>query len=111
MEVLHHALRHVHIGSRHQPAVDLECRRAGRKRGSHEQATEELARDLALDPHSPAAPGAALDGDRRTAFVLAAGVDAELIEGIEQVRDGPLAHARDAVETITALTEAYQRGQ
>src|SRR5262249_60712653 len=80
------------------------------------RASEEPAEDLAppapVAADGPPAETVRLDHDRRTPVVaFAVRPDAELSQGEQEVLDGPLAHARDAVQPILPLPQAHQRRQ
>ena len=59
----------------------------------------------------PGRPLAWIDNRRAAVVVLAPGIGAELVEGVEQIADRPLAHAGDAVEAERAVAERRQRGE
>src|SRR6478672_5944144 len=84
------------------------------RRGSHQQATQKLARNIAAYFHFVAAAieAIALHDNRWKAFSpLIANLHAELSKRRDQIPNRPLAHPLDAVETIRSMTHRTHRGQ
>ena len=114
-----------HAKARHQGQRNLDIRlgdqradnfddhlRAGQRRG-HQKRSQKLARNIASHTNSPA--GANLtwrDRKRRIAFCSSiCDAGAKLTQGIDQITDGPLMHARHARQRIVAARQGKRRGQ
>ncbi len=108
-EVAEHLQGHGDVGLGDEFSGHMECDGFGAGRGGHQQAAEELAADVAVDGRGAAteSSGGAVDGD---GWAEAGGrfkgdAGAELSEGVDEVADGALAHAFDAIESIVAESE------
>ena len=89
--------------------AQLDRRRRGRRR--HQQAAEELARDVAADRRRcrPARPLACTTTGGQPLPVSLTACAPKLIERVEQIADRPLAHPRDAIEPKRAMPERDER--
>ena len=100
-EVLQHPQGQVHVGAGDQFVGDLDGHALGGQRADEEQGRDVLAADCAREP-GPAAPEAALDGDRRAAVAALRGdLHPQLFQGLQKIVQGPLAEAVAAGEEVS----------
>ena len=92
-EVLHHRQGQVHVRAGDQFVGNLDFDSFRRQGADEEQGRDVLAADRAGEP-GPAAPEAALDGDRRAAVASFRGdLHPQLLQGLQEIVQGPLAEA------------------
>jgi hypothetical protein len=113
-EAAHQVQRDLDIGLGNQLADHVDGDRviARHQRRRHQQRRQELARDVAAHRHARCMDVAAADAQRRIACV--AGVfdlGADRVQGVDQVADRPLVHARHAVQRVVAADHGQRRRQ
>ena len=112
-EIAHDGQGGLHVGTRdefafHEREVDI----LSRVGGGQQNRRGELARVAAVDEALASGQTASGDMDRRTArFALDAQLGAEARQGVDQVGDGPLAHARAAVDDHGSRGQASGGGE
>mmetsp|Transcript_13333 Transcript_13333/g.34563 ORF Transcript_13333/g.34563 Transcript_13333/m.34563 type:complete len:426 (-) Transcript_13333:110-1387(-) len=114
-EARHQLDRHVHVRLADELVHDddLHPRGVGAQRRGHEQRGEVLAADAAADAHGASRQPLRLHLHGRAAGPQrAARLHAQLHQPVHQVLDGPLPHARDAVEHKGAAPRRrHRRGE
>ena len=112
-EARHGRQRDFDIGPGNQLADDVNRNRLASERQRHQQAGEELARDVAAYPHrATGANGSGLEMEGRVTRVAEIGdVRPQLAQTIDQIADRPLVHARHALQHVVATSERQRRGQ
>src|SRR5262249_41897851 len=109
-KVLHHATRHLGVRRGDEVAIHGDDRVVTRERGCHQETAEELTADVPFDARVAAAQAVGVDDDGWAGISgLTERVDAELPERVEQIIDGPLTHAGNAVKAVASLAEGDHR--
>src|SRR5690606_1095491 len=100
------------VGLRYEITLNVDGQAVWGAGADHEERAEELTALAAVEPCVAAAQAVRADTDRRAAGAGDRnGVDAALLERVEERLDGALAHPFDAVEDVLAAAQRKERGQ
>ncbi len=111
-KLLHDVQCDVDVGLGNQLTLDVDAGIPGRHGGRHQEGGEELAGDGAVDVHVAAPQPLGIDGQRREAVALEVlHMGTGLAQGIHQMADGALFHARLAGQHVFARSQAQGGAQ
>src|SRR5262245_40448558 len=108
-ELPHHGNSHAYIRLRHHDSVNFDGRVFLREGSGHEKSAQKLAACVGSNVNISPTQSIGVYDDRWAAVIeLCVSFDSELVQTLQQVLNGPLAHPLDAVKSITTFAESDQ---